>query len=113
MERAGEKANVLLGRRIRALRHAKGWSQEELGGLADVNYKFLGEIERGHQNPSFNILLRIGTALQVELPELFRFEQQISDRVEIESRIGQILKGVSTEGLSQILSVLRVIYPVR
>jgi len=112
MERAGENSNVLLGRRIRALRHAKGWSQEELGGRADINYKFLGEIERDHQNPSFNVLLKISTTLQVKLPELFRFEQQTSDRKEIKSRIGQILKGIPTERLSQILWVLRGLYSV-
>jgi len=78
--------------------------------MASQNWR---HIDPGNQNPSFNVLLKISNALQVELTELFRFEQQISDRMEIESRIGQILKGVPTESLSHNLSVLRVLYPLR
>jgi len=87
MQRLHENARVLLGRRIRALRNVKGWAQQELGNRADINYKFLGEIERGQQNPSFNVLVKIATALEVKLPELFRFEHDISDRKEIEARM--------------------------
>ncbi len=112
-EKTGENEHVFLGRRIRTLRNAKGWTQEELGNQADINYKFLGEVERGQQNPSFNVLVKISSALGVELPELFRLEQHISDRNEIESRIGQIIKAIPTEGLSQILLILRILYPIR
>jgi len=47
MKKSHEHTAILLGRRIRSLRNAKGWSQQELGNEADINYKFLGEIERG------------------------------------------------------------------
>ncbi|MFH1624777.1 MAG: helix-turn-helix transcriptional regulator [Pseudomonadota bacterium] len=113
MEKSREETLVLLGRRIRALRNARSWTQQELGNRADINYKFLGEIERGEQNPSFNILVKIGAALEVELPELFRFEQEMLNRKEIEARIGQILKSIPDETLRQILLLLRVLYPVR
>ncbi len=83
---------VLLGRRIRTLRTQNGWTQEELGERADINYKFLGEIERGQQNPSFGILTRIASALRVDLPELFRFEHETANRQEIENRIARVLK---------------------
>jgi transcriptional regulator with XRE-family HTH domain len=113
MEKSQEDMNILLGRRIRSLRNTKGWTQQELGNRADVNYKFLGEIERGQKNPSFNVLTKIGTALEVELPELFRFEQEISDRKEIEDQIKEILKNIPEDALRQILMLLRVLYPIR
>jgi transcriptional regulator with XRE-family HTH domain len=113
MEKSSEDTQILLGRRIRALRNARGWTQQELGNRADINYKFLGEIERGQQNPSFNILIKIGVALEVELPELFRLEHEISDRKEIEKRIREILKAIPDEALRHILLLLRVLYPVR
>jgi len=81
-----DEKQTLLGRRIRALRNMKGWTQEELGQRADVNYKFIGEIERGRQNPSLNVLYKIATAMQVDLPELFRSEHEILERKEIETR---------------------------
>jgi len=113
MKKAYENEKVLLGRRIRTLRQLKGWTQQELGERADINYKFLGEIERGQQNPSFEILFKIAAALGVAPPELFRFEQEISDRKEIESRIKKIIGNIPDEGLNSLLMVLRVLYPTR
>ncbi|MBW1690779.1 MAG: helix-turn-helix transcriptional regulator [Deltaproteobacteria bacterium] len=112
MEKSWENTKILLGRRIRSLRNVKGWTQQELGDRADINYKFLGEIERGQQNPSFNILVKIAMALGVNLPELFRFEHEISDRKEIETQIQQILKTIPDDTLRQILLLLQVLYPI-
>ena len=106
-------AKVLLGCRIRSLRNLKGWTQQKLGEEADVNYKFVGEIERGQQNPSFAILVKIAAALEADLPELFRFEQEELSRKEVEKEIVAIGKSISDESLTRILSVLRVLYPVR
>jgi len=112
MAKAKERQVVLLGRRIRSLRVQKGLTQQELGEKADINYKFLGEIERGQQNPSFGILAKIATALGVELSELFRFKHEISDRKEIEILINQILKTLSDQDLRRAFLVLRVLYPL-
>jgi len=105
--------NILLGWRIRSLTDIKGWTQQELGNQADINYKFLGEIERGQQNPSFNVLAKIATVLKVELPELFRFEQEILGRKEIEDQIKQIIRTIPEDSLRQIFMLLRVLYPIR
>ena len=113
METSKENAKVLLGRRIRSLRNMKGWTQQELGEQADVNYKFVGEIERGQQNPSFAVLVKIAGALGAELPELFRFESEALSRKEIEREIANVVKSISEEDLRQILSVFRVLYPVK
>lgn len=112
MQKIMNDNRLLLGRRIRALRNMKGWTQEELGAKADVNYKFIGEIERGRQNPSLNVLYKIATAMQVDLPELFRSEHEILDRKEIETRIVKILKKVSEDELRQILLVLHTLHPI-
>lgn len=102
-----------MGRRIRALRNAKGWSQQELGNQADINYKFLGEIERGLQNPTVNILVKISKALNVDLPELFRFEHEIVGRKEIEAQIKQIFKTIPESDLRNMLMLLQALYPIR
>lgn len=112
MAKPQRKTEVLLGRRIRTLRTIKGWTQQELGNTADVNYKFIGEIERGQQNPSINILAKIASALEVDLLELFRFEHEISNRKEIEKRIIGNLKSIPDQDLRQILLLLRTLYPI-
>ena len=113
MKNLSEAKQILLGRRIRALRNMKDWTQEELGKRADVNYKFIGEIERGRQNPSLNVLYKIAAAMEVELPELFRFEHEISDRKEMELQLINIIRSLSNEDLSRILLVLRTLYPIK
>jgi transcriptional regulator with XRE-family HTH domain len=113
MRNQKETQVVLLGRRIRALRTQNGWTQEELGDKADINYKFLGEIERGQQNPSFGILTKIASALRVDLPELFRFEHETANRVEIENRIARILKDIPDEDLSRIFVIFQVLFPAQ
>lgn len=67
----------LIGRNIRTLRKARGWSQEVLGESADLSYKFVGEIERGVVNPSLDSLMKIAKALNVEIAELFLSENLI------------------------------------
>ena len=113
MEKYSENAQVLLGQRIRYLRKLKKWTLEELGEKAATNHKHIGEIERGQQNPSYAVLVKISDALEVELPELFRFETEELSRKEVEREIARIVKSVPEEDLRQVLSVLRMIYPVR
>jgi len=113
MDKSVQKAQVLLGRRIRSLRTQKKWTLEKLGEIAATNHKHIGEVERGLQNPSFAVLVKIAEALGVELPELLRFEQEGLSREEVEREIASIGKSISDERLKQILSVLRVLYPVR
>lgn len=113
MKKVKDEQSILLGRRIRTLRTAKGLTQQELGNRADVDYKFIGEIERGNMNPSFKVLVKIAKTLDVELPEILRFEQEISDKKELESRITKILKTLSVEKLQNVLLLLRTLYPVR
>jgi len=113
MKTSGEKEKIFLGSRIRTLRKAKGWTQEELGKHADTSYKFLGEIERGVQNPSFSILVKISRALGVPLYELFRFESEGLNRKEMESRLQSILRALPDDEFGRILTMLKALYPVR
>jgi len=66
---------LLLGRRLRALRRHRKLTQERLGERGRLSGKFVGEIERGVGNPSLDVLVRITGALDIELEELFHFEE--------------------------------------
>ena len=113
MEKINENMGILLGRRIRSLRTRRKLTQQELGEKADINYKFLGEVERGQQNPSFQILVKIAAGLNVELPELFRFEQEITDRRELLARIKEVIDSLNDRDLQQALLSLRILFPTR
>lgn len=66
-----------LGRRIRLVRRAKGFTQEELGEKAGLSYKFVGQIERGEVNSSLDSLVSIAAALGVKVADLFPTETDI------------------------------------
>ena len=111
MKKHRENRRLSLGHRIRAIRKAKGWTQEELGAKADISYKFIGEIERGQQNPSFDVLVKIANGFGIELSELFLFEPEIRDRESVEKSIEMIIRAMPEGDLRLIFSVLRGLYP--
>lgn len=61
------------GERIRALRLAKGYSQEELAFRTKLHRTYVGGIERGERNPSLKNIAGIAKALKTNLSELFKY----------------------------------------
>lgn len=61
-----------LGARIRKLREAVGWSQEELAHQADLHRTYVGGVERGERNISAKNIFAIARALGVGSEELFQ-----------------------------------------
>ena len=61
---------VVLGKRIHELRAAKKWSQEEFAHVSGLHRTYIGQIERGEKNISFENLSKIAGVLGVTLSEL-------------------------------------------
>jgi transcriptional regulator with XRE-family HTH domain len=61
----------LLAERIKSLRAAKGWTQEELAERAAMQRSYLGDLELGCRNPSVCTLVKVANALGIAVPELF------------------------------------------
>ncbi|CAM2157078.1 XRE family transcriptional regulator [Pararobbsia alpina] len=59
-----------IGRRVRALREARQWSQEQLAERAGLNRSYIGEVERGSVIASVVTVDKIAHALSLSLPEL-------------------------------------------
>ena len=62
----------LIGDAIRLHRKQAGLTQEKLAELADLNPKYLGEIERGEKIISIEALLRIATKVKIPIRQFFR-----------------------------------------
>ena len=52
-----------MGKRIRQIRKAKGWSQDELSKRCGISMSFLGHIERGTRIMSLETFASICTVL--------------------------------------------------
>ncbi|MCA0250828.1 MAG: helix-turn-helix domain-containing protein [Actinobacteria bacterium] len=62
---------LAFGRRLRALRTDRGWSQEELAHRADLDRTYVSGIERGVRNPTLDVITRFANTLNVEVADLF------------------------------------------
>ncbi|MBA4284860.1 MAG: transcriptional regulator [Xanthomonadaceae bacterium] len=62
---------VLLGKKLRALREARGYSQENFALETGLARSYYSGIERGHRNLAALNLIKIADALGVEVGELF------------------------------------------
>lgn len=60
----------LVGRRIRGLRTARGWSLDALAGRCALSPSTLSRIETGHRRVALDQLVRIAGALGVTLDQL-------------------------------------------
>ncbi len=99
----------LLGRRIRALRKLKNLTQERLGERSGINYKHLGAIERGEENPSLSVLQKIAKGLGVEIRELFSFQHEETDSTKLRRMIFDLVKDKKVERLQLILKIVKAI----
>jgi len=58
------------GRRIRAYRKLKGFTQESFSKELGISVSIIGEIERGNRLPSNDLLERIAASLKISVDDL-------------------------------------------
>lgn len=58
------------GRRIRAFRKLKGYTQESFAKELGVSVSIIGEIERGNRMPDESLIVKITYFLDVSIDEL-------------------------------------------
>ena len=68
--RGATKLGQKLGKRIRSIRQRKEWTLEKLAERAGMHVTYLSSIERGHRNPTLNVLASLARGLAVTLSDL-------------------------------------------
>lgn len=94
MARAGA-LRKLMGQRIRQLRKARGWTQQELAEKADLDYKYVGAVERGERNITLDNIEKIAAGFEAEVHQLFLFSapaSEVSEERITEAKIRDLLK---------------------
>jgi transcriptional regulator with XRE-family HTH domain len=61
---------ISFGILLRTIREEVGLSQENLALKAGLHRNYIGILERGEQNPSLVVMLKISKALEIPLAEL-------------------------------------------
>ncbi|WP_233117870.1 helix-turn-helix domain-containing protein [Aggregatibacter actinomycetemcomitans] len=62
---------VCFGKKVKELRKQKGFSQEALALLCDLDRSYIGSVERGERNISLINIYKIANALNISIKELF------------------------------------------
>jgi len=69
-EKKTERGDKKLGKRIRELREKKYPSQEDFSIATECSTSYISKLENGKASPSFEILKKIGKALDVPVKVL-------------------------------------------
>ena len=98
----------LLGKRIREIRKTRGLSQEKLAERAGISAQYVRNIERGVENPTLDLLLRLAEALKVSLGEMCEFESvEEMDQRKVQSAVSEMVRKMDPERLRLALKVLK------
>lgn len=61
------------GAKLRYIRMSKKLSQLQLAEKAELNFNFIGQIERAETNPTLKTIMTIAEALEMDVKDLFDF----------------------------------------
>lgn len=98
----------LIGRRIKELRKSKGLSQEKLAEKAETSPNYLSRMERGTENPTLDMLIKLSNALEVEMWEMFDFGH-VANHKELKESIQSFVKNSNESTLRLALKILRAV----
>jgi transcriptional regulator with XRE-family HTH domain len=101
-----DKAKAAFGARIKSLREQNKWTQEFLAEKIEISTNYLSSIERGKENPTFDLLVKLSAGLEVEMWELFDFGHE-SGPGELKEMLKRFGSELSQEKLRLAVKVLR------
>ncbi|WP_315794093.1 helix-turn-helix transcriptional regulator [Paenibacillus sp. BIC5C1] len=93
-----------VGNRIRELRKAKGWTQEQLAEAAGLHYSYIGGVERGDRNISLETLEKIINGFQVPAEEIFKFNEESEYKNALDEHI-TLISGKSADEISSLTKI--------
>jgi transcriptional regulator with XRE-family HTH domain len=98
-----------LGKRIKSLRQSRRLSQAMLAEKMGVHTTYVSSIERGKENPTLDIFIKLALALEIELSELFCYDHERSPK-ELKQFIFSALKEPDEEKLRIVAKFIGAIY---
>ena len=76
---AEQQIRSILSENLRKYRNRRNWSQMELSEKVNISMNYLSEIERGLKWPHPDILQNLASALDIEVFELFKSENNLKN----------------------------------
>ena len=67
-----EDVRKAFGKALRQVRKSKGYTQLDLGELADCHFTFISQIERGVRQPTITTIFKLANVLEINPEELVK-----------------------------------------
>lgn len=96
------------GRRLASLRNGKGISQEKLAEMINYSPNHISKLELARTNPSFDLLVKIADALEVNIKELFDFAEEPTSG-EMKKQLHKHIDNISDKKLKLLYKICKVI----
>lgn len=94
-----------IGKNIKTMRNACGFTQEVLAEKAEVSVEHITQVERGNKMMSVHSLLRVADALNVSVDTL-AYDKDTNDA---KKDIAQMLVSVDSEDSRKLLDLVRYV----
>ncbi len=85
-------------------------SQEIMSEKMDISPKYLSSIERGNENPTLDVIIRLADALGVELMEIFNFSHEGRSQKDMRKFINSMIKDKDEEKLKLASKIIKSLY---
>lgn len=103
-----DSTKILLGRKIRLLRKAKGWTQDYLSEQLEINPKSILRIEQGQTFPTIQNLEKLADVFGIEIVDLFN-NRSLDDISKLKKDINEIVENLDDEKIRYLYSFLNAI----
>lgn len=99
---------IALGRRIAEIRIKRGLTQEKLAELTNYSTNHIAKLESARTNPSFDLLVNLSCALDVEISELFQVKENKTIK-QVRTELVSIIKKSKDEKIKLIYNIINSI----
>jgi transcriptional regulator with XRE-family HTH domain len=96
-----------VGKRIKIVRQRSGLTQDQLAEQVGLSPKYISGIERGVENPTMDILIRLAKMLGVEPYDLFLFGESEESEKALRKGIKKMIREADREKLQLYFDVMR------
>jgi len=98
-----------VGKRIKAVRQQNVLTQDQLAEQVGLSSKYISGIERGVENPTMDILIRMAKVLGIEPYDLFLFGESEDSEKALRKGIKRMLREADREKLQLYFDVMRMV----
>ncbi|MBI4666343.1 MAG: helix-turn-helix transcriptional regulator [Nitrospinae bacterium] len=97
------------GLRVKTLRALRKLTQEQVAEKCGINSKYVSRIEMGYQFPSFDILVKLCAAMNVEMQDLFNFAHTGKSAKEYRKGLNELVNEADEEKLELAYRIIKAV----